>query len=247
MHAILQATLLILIALGGGTACSTFKSSHSDPHHRFWRGYQHADIKQNVFETKINEEFIALYPGYVQYGLVSYLPVLPVRSKFVGPHEWALVTFRSQDHYDKFKQTDTGRIYADSHWNVFSKNVSFSTVVEPFKGDAEINHAYVTEPDFNDFADSKVVFVLYNLMADHHQPDEIAESIDRNHGASRKILKNIIFIVTREQVAEYLFFKSDADVTSLLPSLGADQVILLRDGIPGKDMIREGQGLKSLL
>lgn len=238
--------LLILLA-GGGTACSTLRKS-SSTYSRFWRGFQRADLKQAEFESRINREFFALYPDSVPYGLLSYLPVLPIRARTGGPDEWALVTYRSEAEYQRFKASEPGKIAADAHWKVFARDVSYSTVVEPFNGRAEAQHAYVTDPGFRRFTSDRVVFALYSLrQPESHTLPEIVANISRNHGAPERDLRNIVFLVTPDHVAEYLFLRPDADVAALLPSLGADQVIQLREGLPGSDEIREGQGLKSRL
>jgi hypothetical protein len=244
----LGALLSLILIVGGGTGCSTpGHVKDAGLYHRFWRGYQRRDLKQGEFQYRLNSEFFPLFPASVPYGLVSYLPVLPVRSRFGGPDEWALVSYQSIAHHDRFKQSAPGKAAADAHWNVFARNVSFSTVVERFDGHTQPDHAYVTNPGFGDYAGSKVVFAIYDLLPGQRREEEIAANIARNHGAPASLLRNIVFLVTKEQLAEYLFFPSDADPTALLPSLGADQVITLRDGVPGQEKIHEGQGLKSRL
>lgn len=231
--------------MGCGTSCSSFlkSSRESALYHRFWHGYQRPDLKTADFETKLNDEFFPLYPPSVEYGLVAYNPVLPVRTNPTDPAEWALVTYSSKDQYEKFKLTELGRQSAAAHWDVFDKTKSRSIVIEEYKGKAETDHAYITNLPYSDFSKAKIHFALYKA----DRLDEVLKAIDKNHGVSKKILQNIAFAVSDGLIAEYLFFSPTADPSRTLPTLNADQVIILQDGVPGKIHVREGQGLKAKL
>lgn len=217
-------------------------------HHRFYQGYRLTSVGPNQFEEIINGRFLPLFTQAEPYGLYTYRPTLPVAVEGCTlPAEIALLTFKNEQVYGRYRDTEIGKKIRDAHGLVFDFKTSSSLVPENYQKKIEYDHAYNLKPNFKDYRDSHTALLVYC------QPKSEKNTLSKLEKAySRKSkARNIIFSVNTDHLAEYVFAATEADLENLVsdrkkkisPVYKNTSVILLSKEKIGASRVKPGQGL----
>lgn len=263
---------LLFLGLGGLIACASSPASTPTPkkaevvsvnadaptpdkkdvfgplHHRFYQGYRLASVGPNQFEEIINVKFLPLFKQAEPYGLYSYRPALPTAMEGCAlPAEIALLTFKNEQVYGRYRDTDIGKKIRDAHGLVFDFKTSSSLVPENYQKKVEYDHAYNLKKDFKDYRDSYTALLIYC------QPKSVQNTLSQlKKSYTRKSkARNIIFSVNTDHLAEYVFAHDEASLETViserkkkLSSIYKNSTVLMLDKEKiGTSRVKPGQGL----
>lgn len=217
-------------------------------HHRFYQGYRLSSVGPNQFEEIINVKFLPLFTQAEPYGLYSYRPTLPLETEGCNlPAEIALLTFKNEQVYGRYRDTEIGKKIRDAHGLVFDFKTSSSLVPEDYQKKVEYDRAYNLKKDFKDYRDSYTALLIYC------QPKSVKSTLAKLEKAySRKSkARNIIFSVNADHLAEYVFARNEADLETLIAERKKKissvykntAVIKLDKEKIGASRVKPGQGL----
>jgi len=194
---------LILLALVSQTVFAA-------PYYRFWRGTKLSGLDEEGFRKGLNQVFV---PKTVEVGkgkgLLSYLPVLSPRrsSRPAGlPDEVALVTYSSEDSYQRIRSTPAGKAYSDLHWKYFSKDESRSLVPTRFDESIKNDAAYDVLYSDKDWQGGHATYRLSSVKGDIETLESYLRTA-REKSKSLGLLSYIV-VVTKNYLYEYQLWDS---------------------------------------
>lgn len=124
------ASLFIFISCGSAEQTSEPQQSLSGvPYYRFWQGWKRSDLSDSQFFSRLASFMPKTPQTHAKNGLVGYTVGIPPRNSAQWiPDEIALVTYQSQEIYERAKRTPEGQVYANAHWDLFQRGPSKSSV-----------------------------------------------------------------------------------------------------------------------
>jgi hypothetical protein len=182
-------------------------------HHRFYQGYRLTSVGPKQFEEIINVKFLPLFTEAEPYGLYTYRPTLLVETEGCTlPAEIALLTFKNEQVYGRYRDTEIGKKIRDAHGLVFDFKTSSSLVPENYQKKVEYDHAYNLRKNFKDYRDSHSALLVY---CEPKTAKKTLIQLEKAYSSKSKA-RNIIFSVNSDHLAEYIFARNEADLEVLI-------------------------------
>lgn len=176
-------------------------------YHRLYQGYRLSSVKPAAFEDAMNADFLPLFTKAHAEGLEAYRPALPTTpAGCLLPSEIALLTFKSEDAYNRYRETSIGEKIRDAHTKVFHPETSRSLVPEPYQKSLAPDHAYTLNPSFQDYANAESALLIH---CNPRMPALLLPELNQLYGRGSEAA-NIVFAVGAAHLVEYVFAR-DAD------------------------------------
>lgn len=199
-------TMVILSLL----LCVSF-SAHAQ-YHRFYRGFVLPNTNMEGFLTEVNKNFFPLFAKAHGEGLVNYRPVLLNEDKKLGlPQEIVILTFKGEEVYKAYTETEIGKQIRAAHGPLFDSKLSKSLVPTPFEGKVAVESAYILAPAATELS-KKFSAVLIHAEPFGAAAGTLAE-VEKILLASRN--EAVVALVADGYVVEYLFAASEGELETM--------------------------------
>jgi len=183
-------------------------------YHRIDQGYSLGKTKSKAFTKTMNAKFFPLFPKAHPLGLAAYRPALPKNPKGCAlPAEIALLSFKSERDYEKYKNSKIGKQIAQAHRLAFNPDTSRSVVPESLNDTLHFGHAYSLNPGAHDYRKS------FSALIVHCDPllkgDDLRIALVKAYAGGTSA-EDVLFEVENDHLVEFVFFSKEEDAAALI-------------------------------
>lgn len=208
---------------------------------RLWVGFKKKEVTTASFLNGLNKTFFkdTIEVGKGR-GLISYQPYVTNMNSDI-PDELALVIYESEEKYRQIRATPEGEKYSALHWDYFEKDISKSTVAQPFTGTLVEGQASELNSSFVDWQKGFTYVAIYS----RDQRTNIAELTQAfNRLKENKDINNSILLITSKWIIEYRSLKKSTSIYEKMPLKILEQRLLSNESLSSmKEAVGFGQGL----
>lgn len=173
--------------------------------HRFYRGF--TLLESNNFPEVVNRDFFPLFKEAHPLGLINYRPLILNQPGL--PNEIVILTFKSEEVYKAYTETDIGKKIRAAHGPVFDSTKSNSLVPVVFNKEVKAEGAYLlNEGELPQGASGVLI-----LSEPYGTPDGTIREVESMMKLSGK--KDAIVLVAKDYVVEYLFAGNEKSLDKL--------------------------------
>ncbi|MBY0516447.1 MAG: hypothetical protein K2P81_06040 [Bacteriovoracaceae bacterium] len=183
----------------------------SAAYHRLYRGF--TTLAPETFIKVVNKDFFPLFSKAAPLGLISYRPAL--LNVPTLPNEIVLLTFKDEETYKAYTNTEIGKNIRAAHGPVFDSTKSNSLVPGLYSGKAAVENTYLLDPNFTNTIDG-VVGVLI-LSEPYGSESSSLEEVEKVLSAGQGL--KVMSLIAKNYLIEYLF----ADSPKALEKLRSDR------------------------